>query len=179
MKKLLTVLVVLGLFGVADVWAAQSTQDVTITVTPITASVFSISPNSYAYGNLDLAISSVSVSGASCPVITNSGSCGLTFEKTVNNDGIWTIDTSTGTLDHFVLWAMTKATRPDASEFTVANHRFATGIGTYNNLTDSAGTQVDLNPTATADLYLRIDTPSDVTNGDQATIVVRIRGTTK
>jgi len=73
MKKLLTVLVVLGLLGVANVWADSSTQDVTLTVTPIVTSVFSISPNSYAYGNLDLAISSVSVSGALCPVITNSG----------------------------------------------------------------------------------------------------------
>jgi len=181
MKKLLIVLVVLGLLGVANVWGVDtSTQTVTITVTPIVVSLFTISPNTYGYGNLDLAISSVSVSGALCPVITNSGEAGLTFEKTVSADDDWVIDTSTGTTDHFVLWAMTNASRPAVGAFTVANtHRFDTTLGTYNDLTDNTGTQVDLDPAATADLYFRIDTPSQVTDGNQVSIVVRIQGTTK
>jgi len=180
MKKLLTVLVVLGLLGVANVWADSSTQDVTLTVTPIVTALFSISPNSYAYGNLDLAISSVSVSGALCPVINNTGDSGLTFEKTVNADDDWVIATSTTTTDNFVLWAMTNTSRPNIGDFTVGNtHRFETTLGTYNNLTNSAGTQVSLIPDATADLYFRIDTPSKVTDGNQVSIVVRIRGTTQ
>lgn len=179
MKKLLIVLVVLGLLGVANVWADSSTQDVTLTVTPSVTALFSISPDSYAYGILDLAISSVSVSGTLGPTITNSGTAGLTFQKKVNADGNWEIDISTAATDHFVLWAMTSGSRPNVEDFTVATHRFEPNLTTYNNLTTDTGVLVDLNPTDTADLYFRIDTPSKVTDGDPVSIVVRIEGTTK
>jgi len=200
LSKLLLVLAVIGLLGVANVWADSSTQDVTLTVTPITVSLFSISPNTYAYGNLDLAISSNSASGSVCPIIQNDGDVGLSLEKTVwsitSAGTAWSLATSTGTINEFVLWAMTEGEtgaegdRPAIADFKtgasyeLSHSSFSITAQQYNNLTkETGGTQATLTPNGetgdSAALWFRIDMPSSVSKSDQQSIVVRIRATTQ
>ena len=164
----------------AGVVLAQETDDVTVTVAPIVSEAFTVTPDSYAFGSLALSVSSNSASGLT---IENTGDVGMTFEKTVQSIGstgdAWTLATSTGTQNEFVLYAMTKATKPGIAEFDAAVSTFSTTLTTYNDLVTSGDSQVDLNPSATADLWLCIDMPSEVSTDDAQTITVRLRGTAK
>ena len=174
--RLVCLVVGLGLIGsLVGYGYAADTADVTLTVTPIVVAALTISPTTYAYGNLDLAISSVSASGLT---ITNSGSVGIKLEKTVTDDGAWILADATGQIDRFVLWSMTNPGRPASGDFTSLNtHNFSTTLTEYNNLTDSAGTQQTLSPTNTANLWFRLDMPTSVSSGAGQTITVRVRAT--
>lgn len=200
LTKVLMVLAVVGLVGVTNVWGVDtSTQTVTITVTPITVSMFSISPDTYDFGSLDLAISSNSASGTGiCPIIQNNGDVGLSLEKTVwsiSSDGTaWSLATSTGT-DEFVLWAMTNGEtglvgdRPAVADFDTGGYElskssFSINTTVYNDLTkETDGLQTTLTPNGedvdSAALWFRIDMPSAVSKSDQQSIVVKIRATTQ
>ena len=202
LSKLLMVLAVVGLVGVTNVWGVDtSTQTVTITVTPITVSMFSIDPDTYAFGDLDLAISSNSASGGVCPIIQNNGDVGLSLEKTVwsiSSAGTtpWDLATSTGTINEFVLWAMTEGQegvvgdRPTIADFDMgtgyelSHSSFSITEQQYNDLTqESGGTQETLTPNGqdgdSAALWFRIDMPSAVSESAQQSIVVKIRATTQ
>jgi hypothetical protein len=179
-KKLVCLLVGLGLVGsLIGYGFASATDDVTISVTPIVSEAILVDPNSYAYGNLDLGISSVS---ASVIVTSNTGSVGVNLDMTVNDDGTdWTIATSTGVVDRFVLWAMTNATRPEVTDFK-SGHKFSANVGEYGNLFQLNGTtQQALGPSGTAsgtaNLWFRLDMPTSVTKNDAQSIIVRIRAT--
>jgi hypothetical protein len=179
MKKLVSWLVGLLVVSLVSYGYAVDTEDVTLTVTPLYTEAITVTPGSYAYGSLNLSISSVS---ASALEIANTGTVGVSLERTVTNDGAdWTIATSTGNTSEFVLWAMTNATRPNAaSDFTTGNgHRFSatTGDPGYGNLTNSGGTQQTLGISGTANLWFRLDMPTSVSNSNQQTITVRIRAT--
>jgi len=171
--RLVCLVVGLGLIGsLVGYGYAADTADVTLTVTPIVVAALTISPTTYAYGNLDLAISSVSASGLT---ITNSGGVGIKLEKKVSNDGAdWTLVDTTGETDKFVLWAMTNASTPIEGNFT-GGHKFATPENTANSLTDLGGTQTALSPNGTAKLWFRLDMPSSVSSGNSQTITVTVR----
>jgi len=169
--RLVCLVVGLGLIGsLVGYGYAADTADVTLTVTPIVVAALTISPTTYAYGNLDLAISSVSASGLT---ITNTGGVGIKLEKTITDDGGWTLASTTGVINEFVLWGMTNVSRPVVDDFT-GGHKFALS---YNNLTDSVGTQQTLSPTNTANLWFRLDMPTSVSSGAGQTITVRVRAT--
>ena len=176
MKRLiglgLAILVVCGL-GVVS-FAAEVTQDVYITVSPITAEAFTITPSTITLGSVDVGVSTGNVSALS---IQNTGNITLKFQKTV-----WSIAGSAGhawtmadpvAKDKFLLKAQAQAT---AGAWTDASVKFSITAQTYNNLTNATGTQLSLDKSASENLWFMLDMPTAVSYADSQTITARIKG---
>lgn len=179
MKKMILVLMVVGLLGVmAGMAQAQSTDsaNVNLLVTPVVSVQLSVSPTYYDFGSVAVGISTCSVTALT---LSNDGTVGLTVEKAVWADDDWRIDYSSTTQDGFGLWAMTNASQPGQASFTTGNnHDFDNVLGDsgFDELMNSGGTNVSLNPAATGELWFRLDMPASTGNTDEQTIQVRLKG---
>ncbi len=176
MKRLiglgLAILLVCGLSVVS--FATDVTQDVTITVAPITNEAFTITPTQA----IDLGTVGVGVStgNVSALVITNTGSITLTFQKTVwsiTATNAWTM-ADPAAANTFLLHAQAQGTAgawtDDAVEFSLTPQ-------TYNDLTDASATQLSLDMSATQNLWFMLDMPTSISWADSQSIVVTIKGT--
>ena len=176
MKRLiglgLAILLVCGLSVVS--FATDVTQDVTITVAPITNEAFTITPNSFDLGTVGVGVSTGNVSAL---VIQNTGSITLTFQKTVwsiTSGNAWTM-ADPAAANTFLLHAQAQAGA--AGVWTDPAVEFSTTTTTYNNLTDATATQLSLDMSATEDLWFMLDMPTSITYSDSQSIVARIKGT--
>ena len=176
MKRLiglgLAILLVCGLSVVS--FAAEVTQDVTITVTPVTAEAFTIVPNTLPLGTVGVGVSTGNVSAL---VITNTGNITLKFEKTVqtivgDSGHAWTM-TDPAAANTFLLHAQAQAT---AGAWTDDAVEFSTTLTTYNILTDASAVQLSLDKDATQNLWFMLDMPTSVSYSDPQTITARIKG---
>ena len=179
MKRLiglgLAILLVCGLSVVS--FAAEVTQDVTITVTPVTAEAFTITPNSFDLGTVGVGVSTGNVSALE---IENTGNITLTFTKTVwsiSGDSAhdWTMNDPAGE-DTFLLHAQAQNA---AGAWTNAAVEFSTTTTTYNDLTDESAAQLSLVMAATENLWFMLDMPTSVDYSDTQTIIARIKGTSE
>ena len=176
MKRLiglgLAILLVCGL-GVVS-FAGEVTQDVTITVTPVTAEAFTITPNTLPLGTVDVSVSTGNVSAL---VIENTGNITLKFEKTVqsiagSSGHAWAM-ADPAAANAFLLHAQAQAS---AGAWTDAAVEFSTTTTTYNNLTDASAVQLSLDKDATENLWFMLDMPTNVDYSDSQTITARIKG---
>jgi len=179
MKRLiglgLAILLVCGL-GVVS-FAAEVTQDVKITVTPVTAEAFTITPSTITLGTVDVGVSTGNVSAL---VIENTGNITLKFEKTVQSISgsaghAWTM-ADPATANAFLLHAQAQAT---AGAWTDDAVEFSTTTLTYNNLTNASAVQLSLDKDATENLWFMLDMPTSVDYSDTQTIMARIKGTSE
>ena len=179
MKRLiglgLAILLVCGLSVVS--FAAEVTQDVTITVTPVTAEAFTITPAEINLGTVDVGVSTGNVSALE---IENTGNITLTFTKTVQSisgDSAhdWTMD-DPAAANAFLLHAQAQAA---AGVWTDPAVEFSTTTTTYNNLTDASAVQLSLIMDATQNLWFMLDMPTSISYSDTQTITARIKGTSE
>ncbi len=179
MKRLiglgLAILLVCGLSVVS--FATDVTQDVTITVAPITNEAFTIAPNSFDLGTVGVGVSTGNVSAL---VITNTGSITLTFQKTVwsvtgspTPANAWTMadPAAAGT---FLLHAQAQGT---VGVWSADEVEFSLTLQTYNDLTDATASQLSLDKAATQNLWFMLDMPASISWSDSQSIVVTIKGT--
>ena len=180
MKRLiglgLAILLVCGLSAVS--FAGEATpQDVIITVTPVTAEAFTITPGTINLGTVDVGVSTGNVSALE---IENTGNITLTFTKTVqsisgSSGHAWTM-ADPAEADKFLLHAQAQAS---AGAWTDDAVEFSTTTITYNNLTDASAAQLSLDKDAKANLWFMLDMPTSVDYSDTQTITARIKGTSQ
>ena len=181
-QYLVAVGVMVALAG-SKAWAVTGTVDGTITVTPIVTVSLSLSPTTYAYGQLAVNTSSVS---ASALTLSNAGSVGVSLTKAISaNPANWVADTSSTTANHFILYVATSTARPAVSDFIVANPTDYTSMfGALNNsssLLGITGNSQNLDPAGGSvpneSLWFRLDMPTGVTTSAGQTIKVTFTGT--
>jgi hypothetical protein len=179
MKRLiglgLAILLVCGLSVVS--FAVDVTQDVTITVTPVTAEAFTITPSTITLGTVGVGVSTGNVSALE---IKNTGNITLTFTKTVesisgSSGHAWTM-ADPAEAGKFLLHAQAQAS---AGAWTDAGVKFSTTTATYNNLTNASAVQLSLAKDATQNLWFMLDMPTSVSYSDTQTITARIKGTSQ
>jgi len=176
MKRLiglgLAILLVCGLSVVS--FAAEATQNVTITVAPDVSAAFTITPNSFDLGIVDVDVSTGNVSGLD---ILNTGNITLAFTKTVASiTGGWALGAPDKDTCRLKALADAEALTPWGSGITMGE--FITPLGTYNELTENTGvTQLTLDKGATQKLWFMLDMPTKFGSGSSQTITVTIKGT--
>lgn len=157
--------------------AAVDYTDATITVTPVVAPSLSLSPDTYAFGNMDV---NTSTNSAIALTLSNTGNVNVSVDKRIQDQGGWTVSTSTGT-DQYVLYCATAAARPALADFLV--NESSTSFGAQGNVTglfDIDGVAPDLAASGgSVDLWFRLDMPSAVTNQDPQIIKARFTATAK
>ena len=179
MKKLLAVLMVVGLLGMmaGTVMAGSSTDsaNVSLLVTPVVTASLTVSPTFYNFGSVDLNKSTCSTSGLT---ITNDGDVGITVDKTVWDDASWDVTASSTVLDGFDLWAMASDTAVGQGDFETALSSFNESalMSAYNALTDISKAAISIDPLNTKSIWFRLDMPKYVTVSGEQTIHVRLRG---
>jgi len=178
MKRLiglgLAILLVCGL-GVVSFAGEATPVDVKITVTPVTAEAFTITPSTITLGTVDVGVSTGNVTAL---VIENTGNILLTFTKTVqsitgSSGHAWTM-ADPAAANTFLLHAQAQAA---AGAWTDDAVEFDTTPQTYNNLTDASAVQLSLDKDATENLWFMLDMPTSITYSDTQTIMARIKGT--
>ena len=173
--KVLGMLVILMGLGAVGVWAATS-QDATITVTPITTVAMTIAPTTYAYGNLALNTSSVT---ASALVIQDTGTVNIAIKDQVTGTGGWSTTGTSVSTDTFVLYVATAAVMPSSSTFTTSPDQRMISSGQRNLLGLGGGSPVlDTSGGATSqiNLWFRLDMPTAVSSGVGQTLKVTFTG---
>jgi len=172
--KLMVVAVGIGMLGLGK--AQASPVDGSITVTPVGTVTLTLAPTYYHFGNVDVNISTVSISSIT---VRNTGNVSVTVDKQIQTEstpGGWTAGTAVA-LNTYVLYVATSTFQPNPGDFTAGDHRF----GAQANVTPLdglGGTQPTLVPTSgIADLWFRLDMPSTVTTQAARTITVRFTGT--
>ena len=179
MKRLiglgLAILLVCGLSVVS--FATDVTQNVTITVAPITAEAFTIDPNTLPLGTVGVGVSTGNVSAL---VIDNTGDITLTFQKTVwsitgdpTPGNAWTM-ADPAAAGSFLLHAQAQAA---AGVWSADEVEFSLTLQTYNDLTNATATQLSLDKDATENLWFMLDMPTSISWADSQSIVVTIKGT--
>ena len=188
MKKMILVLMVVGLVGLmaGGAGASTDTEHIYLLVTPSVVVDLTISPTNYInLGLVDVGVSTISWQTIT---LTNSGNVGFTVEKAVWDDGAdWDVMLSSTVTDGFDLWSYVNDTRPGSlGVFSTAISSFnEAGIGSETYLTDLTyddGAQVDMQPngpTSTENIWFRLDMPATVTNTNQQTIQVRLKVSSK
>ena len=178
MNKKIFILTILFFSFIAITQIFCGNADINILVTPGSVSTtLSISTNSYNFGTLDLQTSSNS---ATAVTLTNTGNVGVSLQKTINyiSEGITLTNDNPSSTDQFRLRCVSKSTRADLNtDFSVVHTTFSTTVGTYNNLTDTSGNQVILNPSDSSNVWFQIDLPPSVSNSSQRTFTVRFQST--
>lgn len=180
MKKLIIGLMAVGLVGMMVLPAMAATTDsanVNLYVTPVVVVDLNVSPTYYDFGFVDVETSTASVTALT---LTNDGDVGINIDKTVWDDGAWYINLSTTTQDGFDLWALTNATQLGHDSY-IGGHAFSETKqdGGFTRLTNLGGTDEDLDPEETANLWFRLDMPRYVTTINQQTIHIRLRAMNK
>ena len=165
---------VLGI-GMVSGRAAANPVDGTITVTPVGNVVLTLAPTTYAFGDVDVAISTVALSSIT---LTNGGTVNVTVDKRIQTESApagWTAGTAAAG-DTYVLYVSTSLTPPDPTEFTAGDHRF----GAEANVTPLDGLGGSTPTIATSnsvDLWFKLDMPTSVAAQTARTITVRFTGT--
>ena len=124
--KVVVGVVAIGLLGLGNVQAANPV-DGTITVTPVATVDLTLSPTTYAFGQLTVNTSSVTASAIN---LSNSGSVDVTVAKNIqteSNPAGWTAATIASpavALNTYALYVATAAARPAAGDFVDASHLF-------------------------------------------------------
>ena len=178
MKKLIIGLMVVGLMGMmaGTAMAATDSANINLLVTPVVATSLIVSPTWYDFGNVAV---KTSTGSATAITITNDGSVAITVDKAVWTDGDWDITKSSSVQDGFFLWAMTNASVPSHTAFETALSSFTKTLQGHNTLRDSSAAGVTMNPSGTESLWFRLDMPASVSNTNEQTIHVRLRGTSQ
>ena len=172
-KKLLVIMLVLTL-GAAAAYA-DTTDDVTISVTPITVASVLCVDATYNFQNLAVGVSSISATSLE---LENNGLVAITVEKHVESATSWTIGTSSSE-DTFAMHCGTAAARPAVGTFD-ASAVCPVNDGGKNSLCGAEGsTAVSIPPTGADDsveLWFQIDMPTSYTAGKGVaqSIVVRV-----
>ncbi len=160
---------------------AANPEDGTITVTPVATVNLSLSPTTYAFGPLDVGVTTVTASALN---LSNIGSVDVTVSKriwTESNPAGWsaaTIASPNNAPNTYALFVATAAARPASGAFSVASHLFdgtsanpLRGLGgTAPVITTSGGALPNV------DLWFRLDLPTSVVDGTAREITVRFTG---
>lgn len=184
-RRIIIGLVVVVLLG--GVAFAATTDDVTLTVTPGGVGVtITATPNSYAFGTVNLSLSSASVTGI---LLSNTGTVGAAMDKKVQDitsaGTAWSLAVATGASNKTVLWCFSQETLASIADFgtvgsydsSKASFVVAAVPTAYNALKDSSGNAVTINAGKGATTWYRIDVPNTVSASDAQSIVVRFLGT--
>lgn len=162
-------------------WASNPV-DATITVTPVATVDLAIAPTTYAFGSLDIGVSTVTVSALT---LTNNGTVDVTVAKkiqTESNPVGWTaatIASPNNGADKYALFVSTAATRPAVGDFVNSDHMFD---GTNSNALKGLGGATPVVTTSAGslpnvELWFRLDMPTSVTGNEAREITVRFTGT--
>src|SRR5262249_14353583 len=96
--------------------------DATVTITPQVTLTLNLPTTTYAFPS-NIPLSSAAVSVSSLAVI-NQSQVNVRIDTKIQADpGNWVSDTSTGTINHYVLWVATAAARPAYTAFQ-AGHQY-------------------------------------------------------
>ena len=144
--------------------------DGTITVTPVAGVSLSLTPNSYAFGSLDVNTSSNS---ATALVLANTGNVNVTVDKAIQSSPGWTAGEAKGP-DQYVLYCATAEARIGLVAFADAKPPKFGAISASSNLTnaDGASDPVIL-VSGSVNLWFKLDMPSSVSAQTSRTITVR------
>lgn len=152
---------------------AASSQDATITVTPVASVSLDLSATTYAFGAIDV---NTSTNSATALTLTNNGEVTVAVDKRIldqSNPVGWTAGNAAGR-DAYVLYAATSTTRLNVADFGSAT-KFGLQ-GAITALTGPTGSQPLLPPTGagqSVDLWFRLDMPISVSTLTGRTITVR------
>ena len=172
--KLGVLLLGLGLLGKGTAHAV----DASITVTPNPSLNLTIAPTTYAFGSVDVAISTVSISSLT---ITNAGQVPLTISKSISNQSApagWTAAGTgdpTAALNRYVLYVATSTFHPGAAMFDNTTHLF-NGEGNANALRGIGNGTPALAVAERTDVWFRLTMPSSVSTNAARTITVSFTG---
>ncbi len=179
MKKIILVLVAVGLLGLGAMAEAAQTADITVTVTCRKLSV-GVSPTSYAFGTVNEGTTTVA---ASAIVVTNDGNVAETYQIKLTNPGGWTaIQAGTPGTDQYMLSAIFHgATAPLTGDFA-DNDALGTAYVTcsatvFAKDTSPPETGVGVAAGAERRLWFRFVAPSYSTVGTPQSITVTINAT--
>src|SRR5262245_5199557 len=119
---LVAMAVVVGI-GSCKAYATQGpTLDATITITPQVTLTLDLPTTTYAFG-ASIPLSSAAVSVSSLAVI-NRSQVNVGIDTKIQAEATnWVSDTSTGTINHYVLWIATSAAQPAYTQFA-AGHQY-------------------------------------------------------
>jgi hypothetical protein len=166
--------VVVGFLG-SKAMAADNV-DASITVTPVATVSLSITPTTYAYGNIETSSQAVATSSLT---LTNAGQVNVTVSKRVDIEAAnWTVNTAPGA-NQYALYVATSTFMPAAADYVANDHRFG-AVGVGSPLRGLGGTTTALTTSGAAsiaDLWFRLDTPTTVTTQAPQTITVKFTGT--
>lgn len=152
--------------------------DASITVTPNPSLNLTIAPTTYAFGSVDVAISTVSISSLT---ITNAGQVTLTVNKEITNQSNpagWTAAGTgdpTASTDRYVLYVATSTFMPFHGGFTNADHLF-NGQGNADALKGIGGGTPALDVSDVADVWFKLVMPTSVSNSTARTITLSFTG---
>ena len=170
-----------GLLGIGSsrAWAG-ATADATITVTPVANVLLQIAPTTYAYGSLNVGVSSIT---ATALTLSNTGQVNVTVTKQITNQSNpsgWTAGVTQDT-DTYRLYCATSTARPSAGDFVANGAPLFGALNNSSNLTGSVGTQPSITIPGGAlpsvNLWFRLDMPTVVTSQAAREITVRFTGT--
>ena len=175
MRKIILVLMVIGLFGfaVANIADAASTANITVTVTCRVLGV-TVSPTTWNIGLVET--NSINLSTAF--TVTNTGNAQQDFQLNAANSVGWTIGATPGS-EVFRMSAIFKDVAPVESNF-IANDDLTTSAVTATAAifcidADAAGVKgYDVVAAATRNLWLRFQAPTSTTATAEQSITVTI-----
>jgi hypothetical protein len=177
-KRLAVAVMAVGLWT-GGAWAATTSIDATVTVTPVAALSLAIAPTTYAFGPLNVgAAASIATSSLT---LRNSGTVSLTMTKAITTESSpagWTAGGSAGP-NQYVLEVTTAAAQAVTADFS-AGTLLTTGAG--NNLVPASGAQVTLLPQSgggfySTDMWFRLTMPTSVVDQTAREIKVTFTGT--
>ena len=177
MKKLIVVLMVVGLLGMmaGTGEAATDTNDIDLYVTPVVITSLTVSPTFYSFGNVNVAVSTGSVSAL---VLTNDGDIEIVITKEVTGDDGWYISRSSSAEDGFDLWAMVSDNQPTHADFENTFASFSkAALGTENILPYTTGTQVIMSKDETNNMWFRLDMPYAASQSREQKIQIQLTAT--
>ena len=182
MRKVILVLVVIGMigWGMLDIVSAAQTADITVTVTCRKLSV-GVSPNTYAFGTVNEGSETVA---ATAITVTNDGNVNEDFEAKLTNPTGWTaIQSLTPGTDQYILGAMFKAIAPVVADYDDAEDMLSTTYVEASILIFALDAGAigekgySVAAAATRNLWLYFYAPSATTVGTQQSITVTLRAT--
>ncbi len=161
---------------------ASNPVDGTITVTPVATVDLTLSPTTYAFGSLDVGVTTVTASALS---LSNNGSVDVTVDKRIQTQSSpagWfasTIASPNNAANTYALYVATAAVRPASGAFSVASHLFdgtganpLRGLGGSSPVVTTSGGSLP-----SVDLWFRLDMPTSVADNSAREITVRFTGT--
>ena len=176
-KRLAVAVMAVGLWS-GGAWAATTSVDATVTVTPVATLNLAIAPTTYAFGQLN--VGAAAEIASSSLTLRNSGTVELAMTKAItteSNPAGWTAGASAGS-NRYVLEVTTAAAQATAEDFSGGTLLTTGG----NNLVPADGSQITLNPQSgggfySTDLWFRLTMPTSVSDQTAREITVTFTGT--